>query len=443
MQRQKTIAKWLAVILLLTSVIACYVAFSTIIKNKNAAPDIAGADADNNGANLDPDGSEDLTKPVYSAFPRSAETVDTKSVAHVGGEDNEIFLHTLYYSGKRYVFFYSASAQYDVKECGIHIAVFKDAALLSTIKIAGAEETFICASVVENGFLVITKNAAQTKLRLLGSDLQALRENVCPLYSDYKLYVTSAGVRLYMTDDRYIYAGAITDSLEIRRSNLVHPIENGKIVYVAGLPSFDMIFVQSPVGVGLISYTSAGGFSYVNELAGCRLLQVLPIAQNGAPSLTLLAKANDGIRILNVDGSLKTTDSYLFKNARTAVALPLGNNICVVADGVKALFCSHLELQSSNALAFSEYSQNDSYEAIDGERNCFIISQDNKRFIVKLENDSLKVVTKLVGKNLSVVRDSVGGKSGLAALFDGNINNDFAYMCFGAADVFYIFEADK
>lgn len=262
MQRQKTIAKWLAIILLLTSIIACYIAFSSIIKDKNSLPpDIAGADTDNSGNTGNPDDNPQ-PKPVYSAFPRAAEDVNGMSVSHVGGEDNDRLLGTVYYLKKRYVFFYSASEQYDVKECGIHIAVFENKALLTTVKIAGAEETFITAGIAENGLLVITKNAAQTKLRLLDGSLAVTCENSFPLYSDYKLYITSASARLYTADERYIYSYTISNSLDVKRSNFVYPIENGKIVYTAALGAYDTLFVQSAQGAGLLTFAAADGFDY-------------------------------------------------------------------------------------------------------------------------------------------------------------------------------------
>ncbi len=439
MQRQKTIAKWLAIILLLTSIIACYIAFSSIIKDKNSLPpDIAGADTDNSGNTGNPDDNPQ-PKPVYSAFPRAAEDVNGMSVSHVGGEDNDRLLGTVYYLKKRYVFFYSASEQYDVKECGIHIAVFENKTLLTTVKIAGAEETFITAGIAENGLLVITKNAAQTKLRLLDGSLAVTCENSFPLYSDYKLYITSASARLYTADERYIYSYTISNSLDVKRSNFVYPIENGKIVYTAALGAYDTLFVQSAQGAGLLTFAAADGFDYCGELANCRLLQILPNSVNGKPMFTLLSKCNDGIIATNVDGNLKKFAEYTLKGAKTAVAMAGENsNICIITDNSKYVFCSHLELQNSSAINADGLGENLEYKAIDGEKQYFIASQGDAHHIVAVDENTLTSKLKLIGKSATVVRENIDGSSNLSVLFDGNINNSFANMCFGGSDVFYI-----
>ncbi|MDE7373566.1 MAG: hypothetical protein K2N18_05835 [Clostridia bacterium] len=438
MQRQKTIAKWLAIILLLTSIIACYIAFSSIIKNKTAsAPDIAGADADGSGGGTGTPPKPETPEPpapTYSTFPRSPEALDGMSINHVGGEDNDILLDTLYYSGKRFVIFYSASTQYDVKECGIHIATFKDGELLSTTKIGEVEEVFITSSIVENGLLIITKTAVQTKLRLLNANLGVICENACPLYSDYKLYVTSASARLYTLDDRYIYANTISKSLEVKRSSFVYPIDNGEILYTAGLNSYDTIFVQTAVGVGFLTYTASDGFNLISELPNCKLMQVMPGTRDGNLVFTLLAKRNDGILIANVDGNLKQTASYTVKNAKTAVAMQSDNgNICVIADGTKTVLCSHLDFQSSSNIDIPVEAENPTFRAIDGENGTFIISQDDTHYIVSYENDALTLKHKIVGKSVIVVRDLIEGKSTLSLLYNSNDES----ISFGAYDVLY------
>ena len=438
MQRQKTIAKWLAIILLLTSIIACYIAFSTIIKNKTAsAPDIAGADGSEGDGNssITPEGPEPPA-PVYSTFPRSPKIVDGISVSHVGGEDNDVLLDTLYYSGKRFVIFYSASTQYDVKECGIHIATFKNGELLSTTKIGEVDEIFVTSSIVENGLLIITKTVAQTKLRLLNGNLGTVCENTCPLYSDYKLYVTSASAKLYTVDDKYIYANTISKSLEVKRSSFVYPIDNGEILYVAGLNSYDTVFVQTAQGVGFLTYTTSDGFDYVSELSNCKLTQVMPNSSNGNLVFTLLAKRNDGILIANIDGNLKQTASYTIKNAKTAVAMHEDNgNICVITDGTKTVLCSHLDFQSSSKIAFSIEAENPTYQAIDGENGRFIISQDNTHYLVNFENNTLITEFQVTGKSIVVAHDLIDGKSTLSLLFDCNDED----ISFGAYDVFYTY----
>ncbi|MCM1306654.1 MAG: hypothetical protein NC037_02175 [Bacteroides sp.] len=432
MQRQKTIAKWLAIILLLTSIIACYIAFSSIIKSKNSsAPDIAGADADDTLSS----GTQQRL-PVYSEFPRACEIENGTYINHVGGEDNDVLLDTLYYAGKRFVLFYSASTEYDVKECGLHIAAFENGNLLSVALIGDVNESFVASSLVENGMLIVTKTAAQTKLRLINASLATVCESSCPLYSDYKLYVTGASAKMYTADERFVYVSTVSKSLDVTRSNCVYPIDNGKIVYTAGLSAYDAVFVQTVHGVGFLTYSASDGFDYVGELTNCKLTQVLPSAQNGSLIFTLLAKCTDGMLIANLNGNLKQTASYKFIGAKTAVATLADNsNIRVIADGVKTLFCSHLELQSSSKVAFANENDGDiTYQAIDGENELFLISQNDVNYLVRLENDTLVSKLKFTGKNVMVAHDLMDGTAALSLLFDGNYND----KSFGDNDVFIL-----
>ena len=131
MQRQKTIAKWLSVVLLTTIAIASYILLSTI--GKNAPSDSAVAGAGNTS-------QTDVPTPpiVYSTLPRACETVKGFSVAHAGGSKQEEVVDYVDFCGKTLVFFSSNSVDRDVKEAGLYIAVFDGRATLErTVKIAG------------------------------------------------------------------------------------------------------------------------------------------------------------------------------------------------------------------------------------------------------------------------------------------------------------------
>ena len=80
MQKQKTIAKWLAVVLLLTVAIACYVALSAVLPQKTKNSDIAGANDSR---------PDETTEKVYSSFPRQSQSVDGAKINNVGGSDND------------------------------------------------------------------------------------------------------------------------------------------------------------------------------------------------------------------------------------------------------------------------------------------------------------------------------------------------------------------
>lgn len=115
MQKQKTIAKWLAVVLLLTVAIACYVALSAVLPQKTKNTDIAGANDSR---------PDETTEKVYSSFPRQSQSVDGAKINNVGGSDNDSLVATAYYEQKTLVFFKSDSSDRDVKNPGLYAACF-------------------------------------------------------------------------------------------------------------------------------------------------------------------------------------------------------------------------------------------------------------------------------------------------------------------------------
>lgn len=457
MQKQKTIAKWLAIILLLTVIVACYIVLRAIFNNTPTvnSPDIAGADDPPDSQNPNVPTIDDKNKPpvpVYSEFPRSAETVNGITVRHVGGEDNEVLLDTIYYFGRRIVFFYTASAQYDVKEAGIHMAIFVGDILTNTYKIADVQEQFVKASIVQNGLLIITKNSGETKLRLLDDDLQLAAQSSCPVYSSYQLYVTGSTTRMFVSDGRYIYALSISSSLGVSRSNFVYQLENAQILQAMDLGFNNVVFVQSTRGVGLLSYNQNMGFIYKCELSNSVFMQLLPIVVSSKQAVAILASTNSGVNISSIDESLSVQETYLIRDASSAVALRANSgNIDVIADSKQYSFCSHLELQSvndieidaqiSSAMSSQSTTLQDKlvYTAIDDENNIFVISNGSAYCIAELTQNSLKYVFGAVGNKFMPIRDySLLGTSPLSVLMSGTSANSFAYMCFGKNDVFYL-----
>ena len=452
MQKQKTIAKWLAIILLLTVIVACYIGLRAIFSNRDnaAPPDIAGADengGDEEKPPVKPDGEN--PKPVYSVFPRQSETVNGITVRHVGGEDNDVMLDTVYYFGKRLVFFYTASVQHDVRDIGIHIAVFFGDALTATAKVAEASEQYVTASTVAGGVLVVTKTAGETKLRLFDDDLQLIAQNSCPAYSSYKLFVTSAATRLYVTDSSFIQALSISDTLEVKRSSFVYPLDSATVVHALDMGVSNAIFVQSEQGFGVLTFDANTGFSYKSELLNSRFVQLLPTVVGGKQAVAVLTQSDKGITVSYINDSLKIAESYLIDNAKSAVALRQENgNINVITNSKIFTFCSHIELQNSYPLTFDSgvlsaldvtesTSDNIEFEYVDSETDTFIIGKGTSHCLVKIAQNNISSIFNAVCDRLTVTREFTA-ESELSVFLSSTNANSFGYMSFGKTDVFYL-----
>lgn len=448
MQNQKTIAKWLAIILLLTVIVACYFILSAVIdRGGNQKIDIAGADTRGDGNTTAPP-DEITVPPVYSEFPRAAETVNNVAVRHIGGDNTERALDSIYYSGKRLVLFFSASSQYDVRESGIHIASFVGDSLISVTKIADISEEFVKLSLVQNGLLVITKTAAQTILRLFDGNCTLLAQNTCSAYSSYSLHLSGAAATLFAADASYIYVMTITKSLDVVRSNFVYPLGGATFLYTFRFGTTDTLIVQTKTDIGILTFSATNGFIFKNELINCRFMQLLPIISSGKQALIIASETDRGVLLSNIGSDCALTDSYLLEEEKTAVCLPQENgNIAVLTKRTHYVFCSHLELQSSSALnidesvfqAFGAVRDGDlKYMSVDGESKKFIIENDSAFAVVSFDGAKVTPLFFAAGTSPQLVCESVTLGSAISVLFNADSTNSFSYMCFGDTDVFYV-----
>ena len=450
MQKQKTIAKWLAIILLLTVIVTCYFVFRAVIGGgKSPSTDIAGADNSGNNTTVTPPDDEIVDPPVYSEFPRNAEIIGGVTVRHVGGENKERLLDTMYFGGKRLVFFASSSEQYDVHESGIHIAVFEGDKLSRTLKIAGTDEEFATVGLVQNGLLVVTKTSTDTKLRLFDGNCNMIASNSCPAFSSYKLYLSGTSATLFATDKSYIYAMSISKTLDATRSNFVYPLDGGKLLYAMKFGTENTVIVQTKNDVGILTYSETSGFTFKTQLVNCMFEQLLPVVSSGKQALIISCKTSEGIQLFSINNTCAVSDSYLLKGESSAVCLPQeNNNIAVLAGTKQYTFCSHLELQATSALSLDENiyaalgtvnTDDITYQAVNGEANTFIMTSGNTFSILSYANGKVSHMFSAVGSSVQLVREpQTLGSSALSVLFNASSSNNFSYMCFGDDDVFYL-----
>ena len=97
MQRQKTIAKWLVIILLLTVAVGAYIIYDAVYEGASsgaAADDTRppSSDAGETPLPSDPDDEEEETPPsppYHTVLPRPTQNYAGIEVAHAGGEGDE------------------------------------------------------------------------------------------------------------------------------------------------------------------------------------------------------------------------------------------------------------------------------------------------------------------------------------------------------------------
>ena len=155
MQRQKTIAKWLVIILLCTVAVGAYIMYDALYVTKGS-----GADAGDAQPVLPPSSDEQPPHvPVFTELPRPTQNFAGMQVAHTGGEGDDILLDAVFTSEATYLFFSSSSAEYDCRGAGLYVAVWKDDALIAVTRFAEKDSVFGGGKLTADGVAAGTRRA--------------------------------------------------------------------------------------------------------------------------------------------------------------------------------------------------------------------------------------------------------------------------------------------
>ncbi len=362
MQRQKTIAKWLAVILLLTLAVASYVTLRAIFGGRTQ-DNVAGAqdNTDTDGETPPPSGGdvdgeigegdapptveEPPHIPVYSEFPRSAVGVGEIDVINVGGESEDVLLDRITCFGKDILIFDSASKEYDVKESGLHLASISNGALEGTLFLAEDEEYLDC-TLSASGLLIVTRNEMQTLLRLVSRELKVTLKNTLPRYESYRLFTSGGVLRLYVANDEAVSVYTVSKTLSASRSSRTASLDEVTIKDIVPAGTRDMLFLQNESGISVCTYCSNEGFILQSELLNCRFKQILPIVYDSKHGFALLASNDGGYCLTKLDIDGKQDVSTPIDGAKTAAIFKDGTNLMLLSDAKLYTFCSHLEQTS-------------------------------------------------------------------------------------------------
>ncbi len=403
MYRQKTIAKWLAVILLLTLMIACYLVLNAVLGKKD---NVADANNDNvHGAEQlppadDPPAPPDIAEPTYSVFPRAAANAGGVMLNYVGGDGNECALDSLHFAGKRLIVFDTDSAQYDVKSGGIHIAAFEGAELVNVVHIADGE-SYVASSLLGSGLAVITKDESRTHIRLYGDDLEFSGENEFEAYSNYGALLDGSQLKLYVSDGANIYALTVSPALNVSKSNFTKQLPSARFDMLASLGDTDILAISNDNGMYMLTFTSNYGFNIKKELLNHRFVQFMPHVGDNLSALYVLSKTDDCLRITSFDYSIGELAHCDMQGANDGVMMPDGNNLTVLTDHGAYAFCAHLDRQLAPALTH------------DSRFDALFPSMDGLKFRLVKGSDNIFAVTG--GANLAIIAVNDGD---IVTLFD-------------------------
>lgn len=365
MQRQKTIAKWLAVLLLLTLAVASYVALSAIFGGRGDETNIAGAQ-DGNVTDKNDTPSPDVDEqtppeeepipphiPVYSEFPREAETANGLAVLNIGGEGEDILLDRMTCFGKDILVFETTSREFDVSRSGLHLACVADGALEGTLFL-GENEEYIDGTLSAGGLLVVTRNETQTTLRLISREMKVTLKNTMPRYDSYALFTSGGVLRLYVASAEGVSVYTVSRTLSASKSNREAKLPSASFACIMPTATADVLFLQTDSGISTFTYSTNEGFIAQSELLNCRFEQILPIMTDGQQSFALLASNDEGYVLTRLDKSGKQCENVQMDGATSAAMLKNGTNVTVLTPDKLYTFCSHIELTACTDISRAE-----------------------------------------------------------------------------------------
>ncbi len=437
MERQKTLAKWLAVILLLTLIVACYIALSAILGGKKTSDNVAGADSvgDQNGSKPAQDqneGNEEIPAPhipVYSVYPRASETVNGLTVAHLGGEKDEEFLKSMVYQSRQLIFFGSASEEFDARGRGIYVAEIDDRSVLSCARLTDGEEEFVDCVRTADGLVTVTRNADETVFRLLDKDLSSKNASFCAAYSSYRLTSASGTTRMYAASDSEIDAYSLSSTPRAYKSSHSMKVSNAKLCDSVATGTSDILFVQTSEGILILSYSTNTGFTQQNELLNREFVQVLPFSTDNEQTFVLVSVSNKGVHLdlLNKDGT-SSYASFEIEGATSAAAIKNEGKLMVYSADKVYSFCSHLEFTSSEDFA----------PEVDAEE-VFALAGSDDRLLASANGTSYLLTTE--GKVLfsaKAERLCISRRDGETMAFFASQDPPYSSLGFGKKDVFAV-----
>ena len=464
MQKQKTIAKWLAVILLMTVAVACYIALSAIVgKNPDGNANVAGANDDKNQENID----NPTIKPVYSVLPRKSETINGASVAHAGGEGEEKVLDVFYFAKKTALVFHSQSMQYDVKEKGFYIAIFGGETLEKTVKIANENDEYLSSCQTRNGVAIFTCDGVKTNVKIYDDNFAVSCENTLDAYDEINAYYYDKNIEAFCVKNGKIKRLVIDDSLRIESDNFVLQTTAANVVQTIKYGNSTLLFLQDEqTAVGVI-YDSNSGFTKRFSYDKHRILQIIPVIQSNVQCFAILFKTQNGLQVSLLSQTLNENAEYNVNGENFGALFRSENGLKFLLKNRVIRLCSHLEFISETPLSDIVVSSKNIFESngkapsnasdlssqngaislekatdfscVLQEENMLVSRFENFDCLLKLDdNEIAAVATFKYAENVFATTSVTNGQNKLSIFFDADSDSDSTYMCFGKTDAFFL-----
>ena len=351
MQRQKTIAKWLIIILLCTLAVGAYIIYDTLYISGSGDAS-AGNDVTDNPDDNDPTFPEEPDPPYFTELPRATQNFAGMKVAHAGGEGSDTLLDAVFTSDGTYLFFRSESEEYDCRGAGLYIAAFDDKQLLCVTRFGEADESFGGAKLTSDGIAAITSDKENGIITVFDTTGNITGKASLPAFVDSYMYVSGTSLYVFFSDGNSLRCAVVSKGLS---ATTVPFLLSGDFRVREGMTTSDGFILVAEKGDDLciIHFSQNKGFNVKLTYEKTSFMQIAAVAGDEGAAFALLGKCAAGLRLAVFDTEGIAEAETVVEGASSAVLFSDGVSLTLIRTGITDTYCRHLDLISSSPTSYT------------------------------------------------------------------------------------------
>ena len=428
MQKQKTLAKWLAIILLCSVAVGSYVLYDALYIKKQDNQ----ANADNqNGNTTDNVQVEDDHTPYYTILPRATENIDGVGVSHFGGEDDDYLLDVINFGKKRFAIFSSNSVEFDMRQKGLSVAIIDDS--IEGVYHIDENCTYIDGKMSSNGVALLTKNTNGGSLYFVNANGAITAQIPFGKFDDGALYLSGQNLLLFIISNGYLHSYTINDDLTISKSPFISRTTHSNIVDVFDTAGGQGIVTDNFNNTEICLFSQNTGFNIVFRQDKLLFKQIITAGTLDDNNYIIYGMLDGTPWLYGFDTDFNMTSSKAVENVLDGVILPYQDGFLFVGNGMTKSYCKHLDtvMSTTNNLSF----QNIKFYTY-GTGNILAVAEDNlDKVLIYVDRDFVKAKTLDFGGEIVAVSLS---KNNFSLCLNSTSTTGFFRANFGKTDPFIL-----
>ena len=355
MQKQKTIAKWLAIVVLCSVAVGSYLLYDALYVKKSN--DQATADDVVDMPSVEdevPDTNQTPPHvPYYTTLPRPYEIIDGMGVTHFGGEGDDT-LHAVHnYQGKRLAIFSSKSVEFDMRKTGLSVAVIGNG--VERINHL-SDEDYLDGVLTASGLLVLAKSNSGASMYLLNALGEISARINLPEMTDGELYLSGTQPILFYISKGYLCQLKILENMSLQQSPFVLETDVDALHQCFDTPNGQMVVAGANDHVKIYSFEHNKGFKLLFSQDKLSFKQIITAGTSTSCNYVMLGVSAGTPTMFSFDSTFQVVGIKGVEGATDGVIFPCGDGVSFVGNGVTETYCKHLDKISSstNTLTFDK-----------------------------------------------------------------------------------------